>query len=670
MTSGSRVTTQTPSRRAARRAAKTSLSIARASSQRSLGPSTGTRRCLALTRSLAGTAQMIIVTGAARPGTLRGWPEPGATRHRSATRVSFHTGAARPGTLRGWPEPGATRHRSATRVSFHTGAARPGTLRGWPEPGATRHRSATRVSFHTGAARPGTLRGWPEPGATRHRSATRVSFHTGAARPGTLRGWPEPGATRHRSATRVSFHTGAARPGTLRGWPEPGATRHRSATRVSFHTGAARPGTLRGWPEPGATRHRSATRVSFHTGAARPGTLRGWPEPGATRHRSATRVSFHTGAARPGTLRGWPEPGATRHRSATRVSFHRAPRTENDARQGDLPIAVGHDDVGQHGLDAQARQLGDAPRVAPIDDERSEPRRVCRRDPDGGDGQATGPHERTGRPAHRGAAHDRAHRDDAGARAGERVRDAGDGEDRTDGRHRVRWADDDHLGLADRLENARCRPGLGGARVLDVEDLDLGLLAHEVLLEREPAVRRPDPRAHGLVAHGEDARRHAQTTAQLGHHRRERQALAERARPVEMRGEVAVAQVEPRLGAEVAHRLEAAERLSRQAPAARRVQPARERVHHGVEVGGDVEAPDLGVVTGVADHGERIPGARGREAAQELRRARAARDRGQAHVTRAWLPAGSRGRCRRATRRVRRPPGGRGWRAACSPAPG
>src|SRR5205814_8882598 len=57
--------------------------------------------------------------------------------------------------------------------------------------------------------------------------------------------------------------------------------------------------------------------------------------------------------------------------------------------------------------------------------------------------------------------------------------------------------------------------------------------------------------------------------------------------------------------------------------------------------GGDVEAPDLGVVTGVADHGERIPGARGREAAQELRRARAARDRGQAHVTRAWLPARS-----------------------------
>src|SRR5439155_4040974 len=126
-----------------------------------------------------------------------------------------------------------------------------------------------------------------------------------------------------------------------------------------------------------------------------------------------------------------------------------------------------------------------------------------------------------------------------------------------------------------------------------------------------------------------------------------------------------------RLGAEVAHRLEAAERLAREAPAAGRVGPACERVRYGVEVGRDVETPDLGVVTGVADHGEFTLGGRGREAAQELRRARAARDRGQAHVTRARLPAASRGRCRRATRRAPRPPGGgRGRWAACSPAPG
>src|SRR5207245_11149949 len=112
-------------------------------------------------------------------------------------------------------------------------------------------------------------------------------------------------------------------------------------------------------------------------------------------------------------------------------------------------------------------------------------------------------------------------------------------------------------------------------------------------------------------------------------------------RPVEMRGEVAVAKVEPRLGAEVAHRLEAAERLAREAPAAGRVEPTRERVHHGVEVGGNVETPDLGVITGVADHGERTPRDRGRAAAQQLRRARASGERGQAHVTRAWRAVAS-----------------------------
>src|SRR2546422_1925885 len=50
-----------------------------------------------------------------------------------------------------------------------------------------------------------------------------------------------------------------------------------------------------------------------------------------------------------------------------------------------------------------------------------------------------------------------------------------------------------------------------------------------------------------------------------------------------MRGEVTVAQVEPRLGAEVPHRLEAPERVVRDAPAAHRVEPACERVHHRSE---------------------------------------------------------------------------------------
>src|SRR5207245_657715 len=102
------------------------------------------------------------------------------------------------------------------------------------------------------------------------------------------------------------------------------------------------------------------------------------------------------------------------------------------------------------------------------------------------------------------------------------------------------------------------------------------------------------------------------------------------------------------------HRLEAPERVVRDAPAAHRVEPARERVHHGVEVGRDVEAPDLGVVAGVADDGELVPGARRGEATQELRSARAARERGHAHLRPASLRAASRGRSRRARPRARR----------------
>src|SRR2546430_15566574 len=148
------------------------------------------------------------------------------------------------------------------------------------------------------------------------------------------------------------------------------------------------------------------------------------------------------------------------------------------------------------------RELRDERRVTAVDDERPEPGRVGGGDADGRDGQAAGAHELAGRAAHGGAAYDRAHRGDAAARGGQRVRDTGDGEHRADRRHGVRRADDDQLGLTDRLEHARSRTGRSGPRVLDVEDLDLRFLAYEVLLKRKPAIRLADTRAHGRVAHG------------------------------------------------------------------------------------------------------------------------------------------------------------------------
>ena len=98
-----------------------------------------------------------------------------------------------------------------------------------------------------------------------------------------------------------------------------------------------------------------------------------------------------------------------------------------------------------------------------------------------------------------------------------------------------------------------------------------------------------------------------------------------------MRGEVAVAEAEPRLGAEVAHGLEAAEGLAREAPAPLDIEPAGERVGDRVEVGRDVESPDLGVVAGVADDGQVARVHDGRQASEELGGAGATGDRGDVH---------------------------------------
>ncbi len=92
-----------------------------------------------------------------------------------------------------------------------------------------------------------------------------------------------------------------------------------------------------------------------------------------------------------------------------------------------------------------------------------------------------------------------------------------------------------------------------------------------------------------------------------------RQALG----AVEMGGEVLVAEAEPRLAAEAVEAVHDAPGLPGEAPAALVVVQPGQGVGHGVEVGADVQAVELGVVTGV-DHGRHVCGrdarARGRAA--------------------------------------------------------
>jgi len=87
---------------------------------------------------------------------------------------------------------------------------------------------------------------------------------------------------------------------------------------------------------------------------------------------------------------------------------------------------------------------------------------------------------------------------------------------------------------------------------------------------------------------------------------------------VQVSGEVAIAQVEPRRFTEANHLAERPEALVAKAPASLLVEEAAERVADGVQVGRDVEAPDLGIVARVTDDGHRSPLQKRVEAPKEL----------------------------------------------------
>src|SRR4029079_15835837 len=91
--------------------------------------------------------------------------------------------------------------------------------------------------------------------------------------------------------------------------------------------------------------------------------------------------------------------------------------------------------------------------------------------------------------------------------------------------------------------------------------------------------------------------------------------------------EVAVAETEPGLAAELLERAQEATGLGLAAPAADRAGQARQVVHHGVEVGCDVEAEVLEVVAGVGDHDQPLGRHRARETDRELGAAASARER-------------------------------------------
>ena len=141
---------------------------------------------------------------------------------------------------------------------------------------------------------------------------------------------------------------------------------------------------------------------------------------------------------------------------------------------------------------------------------------------------------------------------------------------------------------------------------------------------------------------------------------------------VEVGGEVAVAEAEPGLASEAVEAVHHPPGLPGEAPAALVVVQPRQGVGHGVEVGADVQAVELGVVAGV-DHGRDLGGRDdAHEAAQQAGGTYSSGEGGD-HGARLMVRAPSGSRlpvCKarpvpaRARPRQRAPPGGRRRHAA------
>ena len=166
-----------------------------------------------------------------------------------------------------------------------------------------------------------------------------------------------------------------------------------------------------------------------------------------------------------------------------------------------------------------------------------------------------------------------------------------------------------------------------GSLVVDGVDLVRVTTTDEPLLEREPPGGRRDVRPEPIVRRRQDPCRARLLAAvsrrgDLG----QSVAAAQRLRADEVEPEVAVAEPEPVLSSPARRRLERVPGLVGSSPAALGVDEPAERVEQAVEVGRDVQAEDLDVVSDVADDGQlaRLRGPR--EPTREACAAAAARE--------------------------------------------
>ena len=154
---------------------------------------------------------------------------------------------------------------------------------------------------------------------------------------------------------------------------------------------------------------------------------------------------------------------------------------------------------------------------------------------------------------------------------------------------------------------------------------------------RQPAGPR-DPRAHGLVAHRQHARAHAEARGQLCEGVGRRASGGKHPRALDAPGEIAVPEVEPHVRPERPQRVHHREAVLAQPPAAL-VDRVGQPEGHEIGVGRDVRAVDLDVIAAVGDHAQALRGDHIGHPARELRPAGAASEHDDATIAPAVLAA-------------------------------
>ena len=124
----------------------------------------------------------------------------------------------------------------------------------------------------------------------------------------------------------------------------------------------------------------------------------------------------------------------------------------------------------------------------------------------------------------------------------------------------------------------------------------------EPLLKRQLLRVRGDPRALAIIGCGQELRGTAPTGRYIGGDRRERLTSPQAPRARHMQCQILVAEDKPVLFAQRDRRLHQVARVAGHAPAIDRIDAARQRVEHRVEIRRDAQPPVLAVVTDVADH--------------------------------------------------------------------